>query len=77
MIRNEVMHKDWHPGQIVGEVRARGLTLRKLSLCAGLAQDTVKNALYRHCPKYERIIAEAIGLSPEEIWPSRYVRKVM
>ncbi|EIO0307482.1 helix-turn-helix domain-containing protein, partial [Salmonella enterica] len=27
-------------------------------------------------PKYERIIADAIGVSPDEIWPSRYARKV-
>ncbi|EEJ8284718.1 DNA-binding protein [Salmonella enterica] len=76
MIRNEVTRKDWHPGQIVGEVRAQGLSLRKLSRRAGLAQDTLKNALYRHCPRYERIIADAIGKTPEEIWPSRYDRKV-
>ncbi|ECH9261514.1 helix-turn-helix domain-containing protein [Salmonella enterica] len=76
MIRNEVIGEDWHPGQIVGEVRAQGLTLRKLSLRAGLAQDTLKNALYRHVPKYESIIADAIGRKPEEIWPSRYTRKV-
>ncbi|EJY9246306.1 helix-turn-helix domain-containing protein [Salmonella enterica] len=76
MIRNEVIRKDWHPGQIVGEIRAQGLTLRKLSLRAGLAQDTLKNALYRHVPKYECIIADAIGRKPEEIWPSRYARKV-
>ncbi|ECQ0179048.1 DNA-binding protein, partial [Salmonella enterica] len=25
---------------------------------------------------YERIIADAIGVSPDEIWPSRYARKV-
>ncbi|EFH7157273.1 DNA-binding protein, partial [Escherichia coli] len=54
----------------------KGFTLRSLSIEAGLNQDSLKNALYRKCPKYERIIADAIGIAPEEIWPSRYARKV-
>ncbi|EAX0920990.1 transcriptional regulator, partial [Salmonella enterica] len=30
------------------------------------------NALNRHWPKGERLIAEALGVAPEQIWPSRY-----
>ena len=77
MIRNEVKTNDWHPRRIVAEVHVKGTTLRALSLAAGLSQDSVKNALYRACPKYERIIANAIGVAPEEIWPSRYAIRVM
>lgn len=75
MTRNEVA-SDWHPAYIVAEVHVKGVTLRELSLGAGLKKDSLKNALYRKCPKYERIIADAIGVSPAEIWPSRYTRKV-
>ncbi|EAM5593184.1 DNA-binding protein [Salmonella enterica] len=75
MTRNEVA-TDWHPAYIVAGVHAKGYTLRELSLGAGLKKDSLKNALYRKCPKYERIIADAIGVSPAEIWPSRYARKV-
>ena len=38
--------------------------------------DTLRNALYRHCPKYERIISEYLQVPVEQIWPSRYEKKV-
>ncbi|EEA0729280.1 DNA-binding protein [Salmonella enterica subsp. enterica serovar Newport] len=76
MLRNEVASQDWHREHIVAAVHVKGLTLRELSLRAGLKKDSLKNVLYRSCPKYERIIADAIGVSPDEIWPSRYARKV-
>lgn len=76
MTRNEVVSRDWHPALIVAEVHVKGFTLRELSVNAGLSKDSLKNALYRKCPKYERIIADAIGVSPATIWPSRYSRKV-
>ncbi|AIJ09289.1 helix-turn-helix domain-containing protein [Edwardsiella anguillarum] len=75
MMRNEVVKQDWHPANVVAAVHVKGLTLRELSLGAGLKQDSLKNALYRKCPKYERIIAAAIGVNPEDIWPSRYSRE--
>ncbi|EFG2940037.1 helix-turn-helix domain-containing protein [Escherichia coli] len=77
MIRNEVMKQDWHREYIVAAVHIKGLTLRELSVRAGLKQDSLKNVLYRSCPKYERIIADAIGVAPSEIWPSRYANKPM
>ncbi|EPP7669412.1 helix-turn-helix domain-containing protein, partial [Yersinia enterocolitica] len=48
------------------------VTMRDLSVEAGLAADTLKNALYRPYPKGEKIIAQALGLEPAKIWPSRY-----
>lgn len=37
-----------------------------------LASSTLANALTRHWPKGERLIAEELGVRPEQIWPSRY-----
>ncbi|MBE5204722.1 helix-turn-helix domain-containing protein, partial [Pectobacterium sp. FL60-S17] len=34
--------------------------------------STLANALTKHWPKGEKLIAEALGVSPAEIWPSRY-----
>lgn len=70
---NEVVIRDWHPARIVGAVHEEGYTLRELSLRAGLKQDSLKSVLRIKCPKYERIIADAIGVAPEKIWPSRYI----
>ncbi len=39
---------------------------------AGLSSSTLSNALIRKWPKGERLIAEAIGVKAETIWPSRY-----
>ena len=64
--------QDWSPSRVVGEIKIRGGNLRALSRSSGLQADTLRNALYRHCPKYERIIAEYLQVSVETIWPSRY-----
>ncbi|HFK7481550.1 TPA: helix-turn-helix domain-containing protein [Escherichia coli] len=75
MARNEVK-PDWHPQRILGEVRAREGSMRALARKAGVGQNNLYNAVYRHVPKYEGIIAECLGVPTEEIWPSRYIRKV-
>ncbi|MCV2533311.1 helix-turn-helix domain-containing protein [Enterobacter wuhouensis] len=38
---------------------------------AGLVSSTLTNALNRRWPKGEKMIAEALGIAPEQIWPSR------
>lgn len=63
---------DWHPADIIAGIKKSGTTLAALSRKAGLASSTLANALQRRWPKGERIIAEALGRSPKEIWPSRY-----
>ncbi|MFP1920485.1 helix-turn-helix domain-containing protein [Lonsdalea quercina] len=63
---------DWHPADIIAGLRKRGTTLAAISREAGLASSTLANALTRHWPKGERLIAEALNRQPEEIWPSLY-----
>lgn len=66
---------DWHRADIVAALRKAGWSLRKLSVHHGYASPgTLTNALDRHWPKGERLIAEAIGVDPAEIWPSRYLK---
>ena len=50
----------------------KGKSLSQLGIENGLAKTTVRNALDKPYPKGEQIIADALGLSPAEIWPSRY-----
>ncbi len=75
MNRNEVDRGDWHRIDIVAALHKQRLTMRDLSRNAGLADDTLKNALYRPYPKGEGIIAKALGMHPSQIWPSRYNSK--
>ncbi|EBU8372670.1 transcriptional regulator [Salmonella enterica subsp. enterica] len=67
-----MMQQDWHSADIIAGLRKRGSSLAALSRKSGLASSTLANALIRHWPKGERLIAEALGIAPEQIWPSRY-----
>ncbi|EKQ5431237.1 helix-turn-helix domain-containing protein [Salmonella enterica] len=61
-----------HRSYIVAELHKRGLSLAELGRRNGLSAHTLKNALDKPYPRAESIIAEAIDLSPEKIWPERY-----
>lgn len=64
---------DWHRADIVAALRKQGWSLRRLSQHHGYKSATaLNNALDRPWPKGERLIAQAIGVAPEVIWPSRY-----
>ncbi|ECI4085671.1 transcriptional regulator [Salmonella enterica subsp. enterica] len=67
--------EDWHRADIVAELRKRGISLAQLSRDQGLASRTLHNAFERHYPKAESIIAQALGMVPEQLWPSRYTGK--
>lgn len=64
--------QDWHPADIIAALKKRGTSLAAVSRNAGLASSTLANALMRRWPKGERLIAGALGVPAEEIWPSRY-----
>lgn len=64
-------HENWHPADIIASLRKRGTSLAALSRQAGLASSTLGNALTRPWPKGELIIAQALNISPEIIWPER------
>ena len=65
---------DWHPADIIAALKKTGTNLSALSAQNGYSRNGLRNALYRHYPKAERMIAEAIGVSPAEIWGSRYTK---
>ena len=71
-VRNEVRSTDWHPEIIKAELHRRGITLRSLSVEAGYQADSLKSVLRVPCVRYEQIVADALGTTPESIWPSRY-----
>ena len=64
--------QDWHPEDIKAAIRTRGMTTSQLSRSNGLAESTLRNVFRHHWPKGEKIIAEFLGLTPRDIWPSRY-----
>lgn len=64
--------KDWHRADIIAAIRKTGTNLQQLSRGHGLGRTTLSNALYGPCPRYERLIAEHLDVTPQIIWPSRY-----
>ena len=63
---------DWHRADVIAGLKKKGTTMSALSRANGLASTTLSNALRFPWPKGERSIAEALGLEPRDIWPSRY-----
>lgn len=72
MTQKNADYQDWHRADVVAALRKKGLSVRRLSVEAGLSPNTLKSALQFKYPRGERIIADALGLTPKEIWPSRY-----
>jgi len=64
--------QDWHHADIIAALRKQGTTLAAVSRAAGLSSSTLANALSRPWPKGEWLIANALGIHPSIIWPSRY-----
>jgi len=63
---------DWHRADIIAALKKRGYSLRRLSIDNELQPTTLAKALSLPYPKCERIIARALNVKPQEIWPSRY-----
>ena len=64
--------QDWHVADIKCALEKKGWSLSRLSKKNGLCRSACKVALYLPAPKAERIIAAAIGVPPQTIWPSRW-----
>ncbi|HAM5328409.1 TPA: transcriptional regulator [Escherichia coli] len=63
---------NWHPADIIAGLRKKGTSLAEVSRKAGLSSSTLANALSRPWPRGEKLIADALDISPEIIWPSGY-----
>ncbi|QDO84040.1 transcriptional regulator [Shewanella psychropiezotolerans] len=57
---------------IVYLLHKKGLSLRRVGQEAGLGPGTLSKALDRPWTKGERLIAEALEMKPQDIWPTRY-----
>jgi Ner family transcriptional regulator len=63
---------DWHPADVQAALKKRGFSLAGVSAAEGYHATAAGKALRRPWPALEVIIAAAIGVSPCQIWPSRY-----
>lgn len=63
---------DWHAADVVAAVRKAGWSLRRLSIKNDYHAQSLQLALRKPWPRAERLIAKAIGTTPQSIWPTRY-----
>jgi Ner family transcriptional regulator len=63
---------DWHPADVLAALKKRGHSLAALSVAHGYHATAAGKALKRSWPALEAVIARAVGVSPQQIWPSRY-----
>jgi Ner family transcriptional regulator len=63
---------DWHPADVLAGLKKRGHSLAGLSVANGYHPTAAGKALKQPWPAMERIVAAALAVTPQEIWPSRY-----
>lgn len=64
---------DWSADYIMYRLREAGISLRAIAAQHGLADGSgLSVAMRRSFPAGERRIAQALGVEPRAIWPSRY-----
>ncbi|MDX1755852.1 MAG: helix-turn-helix transcriptional regulator [Marinobacter sp.] len=67
--------EDWHRQDIAAEIRKRGISVAELARRNGYSNPTTfYNVFKAPYPKVERIVADFLGVPPQKIWPTRYVR---
>lgn len=75
-MKSPIPSNDLHPADIVAALRKKGLSLSALSRKNGLHRTYLSDTLRKRLPRGERIIARALKMRPEEIWPSRYPARI-
>jgi Ner family transcriptional regulator len=71
-LSNPHASEDWHPADVLAALKKRGHSLAGLSVANGYHPTAAGKALKQPWPAVERILADALGLAPQSIWPSRY-----
>jgi len=63
---------NWTRTTIIAALRERGTTVAALADEAGLSRHTIYGALERPYPRVHAIIAKAIAIPVQTIWPQFY-----
>jgi len=65
--------QDWHPADVKAALHKKNITLASIAEAYGLtSSSTLSSVFTRSYPLNEKRIADAIGVHPMVIWPSRY-----
>lgn len=67
------VNQDWHPADIKAALHKKGITLAAIAEAYGMtSSSSLSSTFTRSYPLNEKRIADAVGVHPMEIWPSRY-----
>ena len=69
------MAKTWDNHEIKAELARRGYTLTGLALENGLHESACRRALSSSCQSGAMVIAKTLGVTVQELWPGRYIRR--
>ncbi len=65
--------QDWDRSEVKAQLERAGWSLRQLGFAHGYRGDSSLSEVFRKpWPKVEGLIAAAIGVAPQVVWPSRY-----
>lgn len=64
--------QDWHKADIKAALEKAGYTLRGLAVLHGMSYSYFTIPLARPSVRAQTILANTIGVPPQQIWPSRY-----
>lgn len=65
----------WDTHEIKAELARRGWTLTRLALENGLPENACRRALSASCLPGAEAIAAALGVSVQELFPGRYIKR--
>lgn len=54
------------------ELRLKGSSFSEIARQNGCARETISRTFSKRMPKWEKVVAAAMGMTPEELWPERY-----
>ncbi len=57
---------------VIYQLTLQGRSLAQVADGAGVSRQCLYQVFRRTYPRMERVVADAIGLSPAELWPERY-----
>jgi Ner family transcriptional regulator len=69
------MAQKWDRHSIRAELARRGFTLTGLALDHGLYESACRQALDGRSLAGAQVISQALGVSVQELWPDRYIRR--
>jgi len=65
----------WDRHSIRAELARRGFTLTGLALDNGLYESACRQALDGRSKAGAQVIAKALGMTVQELWPDRYLKR--